>query len=71
MTPDAGLGAMLSGILFGGIGSAALLFGHRQQRPRTMVIGGLMVAASYFLKTTLLIWLSGSVLVFALWQFRD
>lgn len=71
MSTDTGLGAILSAIFFGGIGSAALWYGHRQARPRAMVIGGAMVASSYFLKNTLWIWLVGSALTFALWQFRD
>ncbi len=62
---------MLSGILFGGIGSAALLYGHRQARPKPMVIGGLLVAGSYFLKSTPLLWLIGVSLTAGLWLFRD
>lgn len=74
MTPaadSANLNLMLSGILFGGIGSAALLYGHRQARPKAMVIGALLVAQSYFFKTTALVWLAGTLLTAGLWLFRD
>lgn len=65
------LNSVLSGILFGGIGSAALIYGHRQSQWKPMVIGALLVAGSYFLKNTLVIWLAGSALTASLWWFRD
>jgi hypothetical protein len=63
--------SVLSGVLFGGIGAAALLYGHRQARWKPMVIGALLVAVSYLVKNTALIWLAGSALTGSLWWFRD
>ncbi len=62
---------VLSSVLFGGIGSAALLYGHRQARWKPMVIGALLVALSYLAKDTAVIWLAGSALTGSLWWFRD
>ena len=62
---------ILSGILFGGIGTAAFIYGRRQALWKPMVIGAALVAETYFLKSVPLIWAVGSALAVSLWFFRD
>ena len=60
------LNAILSSVLFGGIGSALLIYGRKQGDGKFMIIGGLLLAESYFVKSTLMLWAVGSVLLLAL-----
>ena len=64
------LNAILSGLLFGGIGTAAFFYGRKQMAWKPMVIGALLVGETYFLKDAKWIWAAGVGLTAALWIFR-
>lgn len=68
---DANFNQMLSGILFGGIGTAALLYGRKQGAWKPMVIGALLASEAYFIKSTVWMWVIGTALTGSLWLFRD
>lgn len=69
--PTPGLNAILSGVLFGGIGSAAFFYGRKQMAWKPMVIGALLVVETYFVKDAVWIWVVGAGLTAALWFFRN
>ena len=63
--------ALFALILFGIVGTVALMYGKRMQQWKTMVIGGALVLFPYFVSQTWLIYVVGTVLCGALYFFRD
>ena len=62
---------MIASMLFGAVGFVAFLYGKRQMLPKTMVIGGLLMAYPYFITNTLAVYLIGASLTGALFLFRE
>ena len=58
-------------ILFGVIGTVALMYGKRMEQWKTMAVGGALLVFPYFVSQTWLIYAIGSALCVALWFFRD
>jgi hypothetical protein len=58
-------------IVFGIIGSVAVLYGWRQKKPRALTVGVAMSAYPYFISSLILIWLIGLALTAALYFWRD
>jgi len=63
--------ALFALILFGLIGTVALMYGKRMQEWKPMVIGAVMVIYPYFVSQTWLIYVIGCALCVALYLFRD
>jgi len=63
--------ALFALILFGLIGTVALMYGKRMQEWKPMVIGAVMVIYPYFVSQTWLIYVIGCALCVALYFFRD
>jgi len=63
--------ALFALILFGLIGTVALMYGKRMQEWKPMVIGAVMVIYPYFVSQTWLIYVIGCMLCVALYFFRD
>ncbi|MEO7761110.1 MAG: hypothetical protein ABIS68_04260 [Casimicrobiaceae bacterium] len=58
-------------IVFGVIGSVALMYGKRMAQWKTMVVGGAMVVYPYFTSQTWQLYGIGAALCAALYFFRD
>ena len=65
------LNTLLSGILFGGIGTAAFIYGCKQAAWKPMVIGLLLIGESWVIPDAVTTWVVGVALTAALWFFRD
>jgi len=63
--------ALFALILFGLIGTVALMYGKRMQEWKPMVIGAVMVIYPYFVSQTWRIYVIGCALCVALYLFRD
>lgn len=68
---ETNLNSILSGVLFGGIGMAALFYGRKQSALKPMVIGSLLIMETYCVKSPIWIWLVGAGLTGCLWLFRN
>ena len=62
---------LFGGLLFSGIGLAALGYGRKRGSTRAMVIGGALMAYPYFVSNTVVLYVLGVALVIALFLFRD
>ena len=62
---------LFAGVLFGGIGVAAFLYGKKQASFKPMIIGGVLMAFPYFIANTIALYAVGALLTAALFIFRD
>jgi hypothetical protein len=58
--------SILGSLIFSGVGFVAFTYGKREGNFRTMFIGGLLMAYSYFITNTLWMYVIGSGLTAAL-----
>ncbi|MFA5271226.1 MAG: hypothetical protein WC412_02660 [Candidatus Omnitrophota bacterium] len=61
---------IIGGILFGGIGFVALVYGKKQGSLKAMTIGALLLVYPYFVTNSILLYFIGIVLTIALLIFR-
>ena len=62
---------LFAGLIFGAIGFVAFMYGKKQARMKTMLLGVGLMAYPYFVANPLLMWGIGVVLTAALWLVRD
>jgi hypothetical protein len=62
---------LFAGILFGAIGTAAFLYGKKQAKWRPLVLGLVLVAITFVISDTLLLYAAGTALCAALVWFRE
>jgi len=62
---------LIGGVLFGGIGFIAFIYGKRNSEFKPMFIGILLMAYPYFIRGTIALYLVGIVLTAALYFFRE
>ncbi len=62
---------ILGGILFGGVGFVAFVYGKKMGYWKPLAIGVTLMVYPYFIPDTLAMWLVGAVLTGALFVFRD
>jgi hypothetical protein len=62
---------LIAGIIFGAIGTFALLVGKKQANVKVMLIGLVLILYPYFVYNTIVIYLLGIVLTIAIFIFRD
>ena len=67
MTPS----NLIGGILFNGIGVAALIYGKKISAWKTMALGGALVLMPYLIQNTLAMYSAGILLSIALFIFHD
>lgn len=60
-------GDLLAGLLFGGVGFVAFVYGRRMGKFQSMGLGGLLMAYPYFTPSGGLQWAVGAALCAALW----
>lgn len=65
------LSGLIGGVLFGGIGFVAFIYGKRNTEVRPMIIGILLMGYPYFIRNTIVLYLAGVVLTVALFAFRE
>lgn len=58
-------------IVFGSIGFVAFMYGKKQSSMKPMILGGVLMAYSYFITNTLAMIAVGVLLTAALFIFRD
>jgi hypothetical protein len=63
--------SLFAGFLFGTIGVAVFIYGKKQSSFKSMLIGGLLVAYPYFVQNTIALYVIGSVLLLALYFWRE
>lgn len=59
--------SLLAGLLFGGVGFVAFVYGKRMARFQTMALGGALMVYSYFVPAGAAEWLIGAALSAAVW----
>ena len=62
---------LMGGILFGGIGFVAFVFGKRNSEFKPLIIGILLMGYPLFIKNTMVLYLVGIVLTVILFYWRD
>ena len=62
---------LIGGILFGGVGFSAFIYGKKISGARAMVIGLVLMGYPYFIQNTVVLYVVGIVLTTALFLFRD
>ena len=62
---------LFASILFGIIGTVALMYGKRMEQWKTMIVGGTLLVFPYFVSQTWAIYAIGCALCVALFVFRD
>ncbi len=65
------LWGLIGGILFGGIGFIAFIYGKKNSEFRPLFIGIALMGYPYFLRGTIALYLVGMVLTAALYFFRE
>ncbi len=58
-------------LIFGAIGMGALLFGKSMGSVRKMIMGAALLACSYLVTDTLVLWVGGALLTAALIMWKD
>jgi len=61
---------IIGGILFGGIGFVALIYGKKQGSVKAMILGALLMLYPYFITNSILLYSIGASLTIALFIFR-
>lgn len=69
--PSITAGKLFAWLIFGLIGMAAFGYGKKQQRPKTLLIGCLLMAYPYLIDNTIALWVIGAVLTGSLYLFRE
>lgn len=69
--PNFTAAALVANLLFSSVGFVALAYGKKMQAWKTMFIGLLLMAYTYFVSGALLLFGIGAVLTVALFVFRD
>lgn len=62
---------LICGVLFGGIGFVAFVYGKKRASFKPMVIGVLLMGYPYFISNAVALYLIGIILTAALFIFRD
>ena len=62
---------ILAGVLFGGIGVAAFIYGKKQREPKPLVIGLLLMVYPLVFRDTLALYAIGVLLTAGLFLFND
>ena len=62
---------IIAGILFGGIGFVAFMYGKKQSRLKPLLIGVALMAYPYFISNSIAVFAVGIVLTASLFLFRD
>ena len=62
---------LIGGLIFSGIGFVALVYGKKQARIKTAVIGLLLLVYPYFIYDTVFVYTIGIVLTICLFVFTD
>lgn len=62
---------LVGGMLFGGVGFVAFMYGKKNSEFRPMIIGVALMVYPYFLRGTILLFLVGIGLTAALYFFRE
>ncbi|HKB60497.1 MAG TPA: hypothetical protein VKC56_10690 [Gallionellaceae bacterium] len=62
---------LFGGLLFGGIGFVAFVYGKKRMNWKPMVIGAGLMAYPYFIASTALMYVVGIVLCTSLYVFRE
>ncbi len=62
---------LIGGLIFSGIGFIAFVFGKKQGRPKTLILGLLLMAYPYFLTDTVVLYVVGIALTLCLFAFKD
>ncbi len=65
-----GFSQLLAGLVFGGVGFVAFVYGKKQAQLKTMVLGITLMAYPYFITNGLALWLIGAGLTAALFLVR-
>ena len=65
------LAGLIGGILFGGVGFVAFIYGKKNAEFKPMIIGGLLMGYPYFVKNTIAMYLAGIALTAVLFVWRD
>jgi hypothetical protein len=63
--------ALFASILFGAVGFGAFLYGKKQARLMTMIIGLVLIVLPYMIGSTPGLYAAGAALCAALYWFRD
>jgi hypothetical protein len=63
--------ALFASILFGAVGFGAFLYGKKQARLMTMIIGLVLIFLPYMIGSTTGLYAAGAALCAALYWFRD
>ncbi len=63
--------SIIGNLIFSGVGFVAFMYGKKQGRFQPMVIGGILMAYSYFVSSTVLLYAIGVALTVALYYLRD
>ena len=58
-------------LIVGAIGMGAILYGKTMRMPKKMILGCLMVALSYMVSETWLVWSTGTLMCVLLWRSVD
>ena len=62
---------LIAGVIFGGIGFAAFIYGKRQSSFKAMMIAMALMAYPYFVSNSVAVYAIGIALTVALFLFRD
>ena len=62
---------LIGGFLFSGIGFVAFVFGKKQARLKTALLGVMLMAFPYFVYDTVMLYAIGAVLTIRLFVFVD
>jgi len=62
---------LIGGLLFGGVGFVAFIYGKRNQEFQPMIVGLLLLGYPYFVKDTITLYLAGIVLTVILFIWRE
>jgi len=65
------VGGLIGGMLFGGIGFVAFIYGKKNSEFRPMIMGILLMVFPYFLKNTMAMYLVGIALTVGLYVWRE
>jgi len=62
---------LVAGLIFGGIGLVAFMYGKKEAQLKTMMLGVSLMVYPYFVANPLLVWVIGVLLTALLWILRD
>lgn len=62
---------IIAGIVFGSVGFVAFIYGKKQARIKTMLIGAALIVVPYIITDTLVLAMTGAILTAGIFIFRD